>query len=379
MRIPFLDVGAGYAELRGELDAAVARVLASGWYVLGPEVEAFEADWAGYCGTRHCVGVASGLDALTLILRGYGIGPGDEVVVPANTYIATWLAVSAVGATPVPVEPDPVTATITAETVEPALGRRTRAVIAVHLHGRLAETRPLLALCRSHGVRLVEDAAQAHGAQRDGRRAGALGDAAGFSFYPGKNLGAFGDGGAVTTDDAELADAVRVLRNYGSRVKYRNEVIGVNSRLDPLQAALLRVKLAHLDRWNLRRTALAARYAELLGDAEVELPAPAGPEHAWHLFVVRSARRDALRHHLAAAGIETVVHYPIPPHRSEAYAGAGWAPGDFPVTEALAASALSLPLGPHLAPAALEAVAEAVRMPAALPTRAATLSGQEPT
>ncbi|HYF25997.1 MAG TPA: DegT/DnrJ/EryC1/StrS family aminotransferase [Baekduia sp.] len=354
--MPFLDLGAAQAELREELDAAALRVLHSGWYVLGPEVEAFEHEFAAWVGTREAVGVGSGLDALTLALRALDIGPGDEVVVPSNTYIATWLAVSAVGATLVPVEPDETTHAVTAGAVATALTPRTAAVLCVHLHGRVAGVAQLRALCDRAGIALVEDAAQAHGAQG----AGSSGHVAAFSFYPSKNLGAFGDGGAVTTDDPAIADRVRVLRNYGSRVRYRNEERGVNSRLDPLQAALLRVKLRHVDAWNARRRALAARYAELLDGAQgVELPRDDGDAHVWHLYVVRHIARDALRATLDHAGIDTQIHYPVAPHRSGAYADLQLGP--FPVADRLAATVLSLPIGPHLPAAAVDRVAEAVR------------------
>ncbi len=323
----------------------------SGWYILGEEIEAFEREFALYCGAKHCVGVGNGLDALILILRGYGIGPGDDVVVPANTYIASWLAVSYVGATPLPVEPNPETSNIDPDKIEDALTPRTKAIMAVHLYGQPAEMQKIVAIGRRHGLRVVEDAAQAHGAASQGGRTGNLGDGAGFSFYPTKNLGAFGDAGAVATNDDELADRIRVLRNYGSRAKYQNEVKGINSRLDPLQAAFLRVKLKHLDEWNERRQTIARRYLEELADVpDLKLPRAAeGAESCWHLFVVRHPRRDALQQHLKEAGIATLVHYPIPPHLSGAYAGSGWKLGDFPITEDLAATVLSLPIGPHLA------------------------------
>ena len=351
MNVPFLDLKAAYRELRTDLNAASRRVMESGWYILGEEIEALEREFARYCGAKHCVGVGNGLDALILILRGYGIGPGDEVVVPANTYIASWLAVSYVGAKPVPVEPNPETCNIDPDKIEDALTPRTKAIMAVHLYGQPAEMHKIAAIGRRHGLRVVEDAAQAHGAASQGGRTGNLGDGAGFSFYPTKNLGAFGDAGAVVTNDDELADRIRVLRNYGSRAKYQNEVKGINSRLDPLQAAFLRVKLKHLDEWNERRQTIARRYLEELADVpNLKLPRAAeGAESCWHLFVVRHPRRDALQQYLKQAGIATLVHYPTPPHLSGAYAGDGWKLGDFPVTEDLAATVLSLPIGPHLA------------------------------
>ncbi len=348
--IPFLDLRAAYDELREELDAAWFRVMQSGWYVLGSEVEAFEQEFAGYCGVRHCVRVANGLEALDLILRGYEIGAGDEVIVPSNTYIATWLAVSNVGAIPIPVEPLLTTGNIDPDRVEAAITARTRAIIAVHLYGQPAEIAPLRRIADRYGLILVEDAAQAHGARYRGNRVGSLGDAAGFSFYPGKNLGCYGDGGAVTTNDQKLADRVRVLRNYGSRQKYHNECRGRNSRLDELQAALLRVRLRKLDQWNARRQRLAARYLTSTESLSgIVLPDVAqGCEPVWHLFVVRSAERDRLQYALKAAAIGTMIHYPVPPHLSPAYQDLRIQQGTLPIAEQLARSVLSLPMGPHL-------------------------------
>ena len=362
VKVPFLDLKSPYLELKEELDSAYLHVMDSGWYVLGREVSSFEEEFAAYCEAGHCVGVANGLDALHLILRAYGIGEGDEVIVPANTYIATWLAVSYSGAKPVPVEPDERTYNLNPELIERAVTTRTRAIVAVHLYGQPADMDGINAVASRHGLKVIEDAAQAHGARYKGRRAGSLGDAAGFSFYPGKNLGAAGDGGAVTTNDAGLADRIRVLRNYGSRVKYHNEVKGFNSRLDELQAALLRVKLSRLDEWNDRRGALAARYQEVLESVPELVPPfiPAWAEPVWHLFVVRHPRRDALQQQLADAGIGTLIHYPVPPHLSQAYSGEGWSPGDFPVTEAMAAEILSLPMGPHLEGYQLDEVVESL-------------------
>jgi dTDP-4-amino-4,6-dideoxygalactose transaminase len=362
VNVPFLDLRAVYGELQAEIDAAVRRVVSSGWYVLGREVEGFEAEFAAYCGVRHCIGISNGLDALELALRGYGIGAGDEVIVPANTFIASWLAVSRTGAVPVPVEPDEATHTIGAERIEPAITARTRAVMPVHLYGQPADMDPIVDLARRHGLKVIEDAAQAHGARYRRRRAGSLGDAAAFSFYPGKNLGAMGDGGALVTDDDDLAARVRRLRNYGSVVKYHHESQGFNARLDELQAAVLRVKLAHLDSWNQRRRTLAARYLEGLAQVP-SLVLPHGPENVepvWHLFVVRHSRRDDLQRHLSRAGVETLIHYPVPPHRSGAYAERGFSPGDFPVAERIAATVLSLPMGPHLTDGMQERVMEAV-------------------
>ncbi len=347
--IPFLDLGAAYREIKPEIDAAVQRVLDSGWYILGPEVEAFEEEWAEYCGAEHAVGLANGLDALVLALRALDVGTGDEVIVPSNTYIATWLAVSAVGATPVPVEPDPATHNIDPDRIEAAMTERTKAILPVHLYGQPADLDPILKLARARGVAVVEDAAQAHGARYKGKRIGAHGDIVCWSFYPGKNLGALGDAGAVTTNNPDLADRIRVLRNYGSRVKYVNEVQGGNSRLDPVQAAALRVKLVYLEEWTSRRSAIADFYLKGLADTDLILPhVPDWADPAWHLFVVRSARRESLQTQLAKANIGTLIHYPIPPHMQEAYAKMGLAADALPLAQQLADEVLSLPIGPQL-------------------------------
>ncbi|WFM70001.1 DegT/DnrJ/EryC1/StrS family aminotransferase [Halomonas sp. CKK8] len=347
--IPFLDLQAAYLELKKPIDDAVSRVLNSGWYVLGPEVEAFEDEFADYCGTTHCVGVANGLDALTLALRALEVGPGDEVIVPSNTYIATWLAVSAVGATPVPVEPDLATHNIDPARIEAAITPRTKVLLPVHLYGQPADLDPILAKARQHGLKVVEDAAQAHGARYKGQRIGGHGDIVCWSFYPGKNLGAMGDAGAITTNDANLAERIAMMRNYGSRAKYINEVQGVNSRLDPLQASVLRVKLKVLEEWTERRRAIAALYSDKLADTGLTLPqVPKWAEPAWHVYVVRSPRRDALQAALKEIGIDTLIHYPIPPHRQQAYAHLGLAEHTLPVAERLSGEVLSLPMGPHL-------------------------------
>ncbi|WP_240098628.1 DegT/DnrJ/EryC1/StrS family aminotransferase [Thermomonas flagellata] len=361
-QVPFLDLKAPHQELQAELDAVWARVRDSGWYILGPEVEAFEQEYAEYCGVRHCVGVANGLDALHLALRAMDVGTGDEVIVPSNTYIATWLAVSQCGATPVPVEPDPATHNLDPDRIEAALTPRTKVILPVHLYGQPADLDPILAIARRHGLRVLEDAAQAHGARYKDRRVGAHGDAVAWSFYPGKNLGALGDAGAVTTNDDTIADRLRVLRNYGSRVKYVNEVQGWNSRLDPLQAAILRVKLAHLDAWNARRVEIAALYLRELADCGVRLPqVPEWSQPVWHLFVIRHPQRDGLQQRLAEAGVDTLIHYPIPPHRQQAYAAQGWPEAAFPIAEQLAGEVLSLPIGPHLSPDQAQQVVAAVR------------------
>jgi dTDP-4-amino-4,6-dideoxygalactose transaminase len=353
--IPFLDLRATYLELKDDLDAAYARFMNSGWYVLGEEVEAFETEFAQYCGVDYCIGVSNGLDALRLMLEAYGVGSGDEVIVPSNTYIATWLAVSQVGATPVPVEPDPAICNIDPARIEAAITPRTVAILPVHLYGQPADMDPIKAIADRHGLLVLEDGAQAHGARYKGRRVGALGHAAGISFYPGKNLGAFGDAGAVTTNDPAIAEKLRTLRNYGSKRKYFNEVKGYNCRLDGIQAAFLRVKLARLDEWNDRRRRIAESYlAGLKSVGGLQLPfVPDWADPVWHLFAVRHPQRDALQAHLNSAGIGTLVHYPVPPHRSEAYASdQNW--GDLPIAESIANTTLSLPIGPHMEHSSVE-------------------------
>lgn len=360
--ISFLDLKASYAELKSEIDGVVGRVLESGWYIGGVEVDGFESDYAAYCGAAYCVGVANGLDALYLALRAMEVGPGDEVIVPSNTYIATWLAVSHCGAIPVPVEPDSRTCNLDPALIEAAISPRTKVILPVHLYGQPADMDPILALARKHGLLVLEDGAQAHGARYKGRRLAAHGDAVAWSFYPGKNLGAMGDGGAVTTNDERIADRIRVLRNYGSRVKYVNEVQGYNSRLDPIQAAILRVKLAHLDDWNARRGAIARLYQEGLALTGLTLPhVPEWADPVWHLYVIQHHERDTLQHLLAQAGVATMIHYPIPPHLQSAYAPLGFGRGSFPVSEALHDQVLSLPMGPAQTAEATEIVIDAVR------------------
>lgn len=349
MKIPFLSLRDTYTELQAEIDAAVQRVLDSGWFLLGSELEAFEVEFAAFMEADHCVGLGNGLDALRLSLLALGVGPGDEVLVPSNTYIATWLAVSQVGAIPVPIEPDLRTYNIDPELIEAAITPRTRVIIPVHLYGQPADMDPILEVARAHGLRVVEDAAQAHGARYKGKRIGALGDLTAWSFHPGKNLGAFGDAGAITTNDAELAERICMLRNYGSQKKYANEIQGFNSRLDEIQAAVLRVKLRHLDEWNARRRENAALFLEHLRECALVLPnVPAWAEPVWHLFVVRSPERDALQRALSEAGIGTLIHYPIPPHLQAAYAELGLTEGALPVSERIHREVLSLPVGPHL-------------------------------
>lgn len=357
--VPFLDLQASYRELQDELEPAILRSLRSGRYIGGEEVERFEAEFAAFVEAGHCVGVGSGLAALQLALRALDVGAGDEVIVPSNTFIATWLAVSAVGARPVPVEPDPSTYNITADTIEPALSARTKAIIPVHLYGQPADLEPILALARAHGVFVVEDAAQAHGARYRGVPIGAHGDIVAWSFYPGKNLGALGDAGAITTNDEALADRVRLLRNYGSRERYVHEIAADNSRLDPAQAAVLRVKLRHLPEWNARRRAIAARYlSEVTGNSLVLPHMATCAEPSWHLFTVRHPERDALREYLAEHGVETLIHYPIPPHLQTAYAALEFGKGDFPIAEEQARTLVSLPIGPQLADSDVDRVIE---------------------
>jgi len=349
MLVPFLDLQSTYLELKPEIDEVVARVLDSGKYILGPDLEAFENEYAGYCEASHCVGVGSGLDALHLALCAMNVGPGDEVIVPSNTYIATWLAVSQCGARPVPVEPLEATYNINPELIEAAITPKTKAILPVHLYGQPADLDPILSTAREHNICVLEDAAQAHGARYKGRRLGAHGDAVAWSFYPGKNLGALGDAGAVTTNNTEIADRIRLLRNYGSRVKYANEVQGYNSRLDSLQAAVLRVKLKYLDEWNKRRKRIAARYNKELIDTRLVLPStPEWAEPVWHLYVLRHPKRDALQKALSNANICTLIHYPIPPHLQKAYADTRRTDIKLPVTEEITKQILSLPIGPHM-------------------------------
>jgi dTDP-4-amino-4,6-dideoxygalactose transaminase len=347
--IPFLDLKAPYLELKQELDDAIARVVSSGWFIGGPEVDQFEAEYAAYCGASHAVGVANGLDALHLALRAMDVGPGDEVIVPSNTYIATWLAVSQCGAKPVPVEPDERTYNIDPARIEAAITTRTKVILPVHLYGQPADMDPILTIARNHGLKVLEDGAQAHGAKYKSKRLGAHGDAVAWSFYPGKNLGAMGDGGAVTTNDPEIADRLRVLRNYGSRVKYVNETQGYNSRLDPIQAAILRVKLSHLDEWNDRRRIIAACYQHGLNGCASTLPhVPDWATPAWHLYIVLNPQRDALQKALADVGVGTMIHYPIPPHLQDAFSNLGLRKGAFPIAERTHDEVLSLPIFPHL-------------------------------
>ena len=363
MKVPILDLKPACDELRADLDAAYRRVMDSGWLLLGRELEAFEAEYAASVGASHCIGVANGLEAMQLVLMALGVGPGDEVIVPSHGYIATWLAVSHTGARPIPCEPDPCTYNLDAERIADCLSPRTRVILPIHLYGQTADMERINAFAEKHGLIVLEDAAQSHGARCRGRAAGSLGHAAGVSFYPSKNLGALADAGAITTSDAALADKLRHLRNYGSKVRYQNEFQGMNSRLSELQAAFLRAKLPHLEAWNARRGALAERYLrQLAGAGDLILPSvPDWATPVWHLFVVRTSRRDPLQRHLAAKEIGTQIHYPVPPHLSKAYAGAGWKRGDFPLAEKMAGEVLSLPIGPHVTADQVDYVCEHVR------------------
>lgn len=345
--VPFLDLGRLNQSIREPLDAAYRRVMDSGWYIMGPELTAFEAEFAQYCEVKHCIGVGNGLEALHLLLRAYEIGPGDEVIVPSNTFIATWLAVTQCGATPVPVEPNVDTHNIDPMLIRDAITSRTRAIIPVHLYGQPADMDPINVLAAEHGLIVIEDAAQAQGARYKGRRVGSLGNAAATSFYPGKNLGALGDGGAVLTNDDDIAEKVRQLRNYGSKVKYQHDLAGYNSRLDEMQAAFLRVKLSVLDEWNILRRKFADQYTKLLTGTDLILPfVPEFAEPVWHLYVIRSSQRDSLKVHLENKGVSTVIHYPIPPHQQTCYHDFG--NSNFPIAEMLAGDVLSLPISPLL-------------------------------
>jgi dTDP-4-amino-4,6-dideoxygalactose transaminase len=349
MKVPFLDLSSSYKELQPKIEDAVLRSLRSGWYVGGADVETFENDYATFTQSKFCVGVANGLDALQLALKALGVQPGDEVIVPSNTFIATWLAVSDCGAIPIPVEPDVLTCNIDCNLIESAITKRTKVIIPVHLYGQPADMDAVVGIARRYGLRVLEDAAQAQGAFYKGRPIGTHGDIVAWSFYPGKNLGAVGDAGAITTNDSDLADKVRVLRNYGSRQRYVNEVQGYNSRLDPVQASVLKVKLNYLREWNGRRAQIANRYTEAFSGTRLVLPiVPAWADPVWHLYCVRHSRRDELRQALADRGVETLVHYPIPPHLQAAYASLGYSLGTFPIAESMANSLISLPIGPTM-------------------------------
>jgi dTDP-4-amino-4,6-dideoxygalactose transaminase len=366
MRIPLVELAGQYRMLRDEILPAMDGVMSQAQFILGDEVTRFEEEFAAFCGARHCVGVASGLDALMLALRAVGVGPGDEVITAANTFIASALAITHAGATPVLVDVRNDDFNLDPQAVERAITPRTKAILPVHLYGQPARMDEIMDIARRHGLRVVEDACQAHGARYGAARAGAIGDAGCFSFYPGKNLGGYGDGGAVVTNDPQVAERLRLDRNYGSRVKYVHESDGYNSRLDTLQAAVLRIKLRRLEEWNERRRTLAALYRELLADADVLLPAEMrGVEHVWHLFVIRHPERDRLLADLHARGIGAGVHYPIPIHQQAPYAGVRTVPEGAPLSTLLAGQILSLPLYPEMTEAQVAEVAHAVRACAA--------------
>ena len=348
--IPFLDLKQVNNRYKDKFHEAIDSVLESGWLVLGEQTKSFENNFATFCGTDFCIGVGNGLEALHLVLKAWGIGPGDEVIVPSNTYIATWLAVSYTGATVVPVEPEFETFNINPKSISDSITSKTKAIIAVHLYGHTANMATIMGIAHRHGIKVLEDAAQAHGAKFDNKRVGNLADAAAFSFYPGKNLGALGDGGCITTNDQQLAEKLVSLRNYGSQKKYHNEVIGYNSRLDELQSAFLNVKLPFLDSDNAHRQKIAAIYsAGLAGLDSVELPTAAPyTHHVWHLYVIRHEQRDWLQKQLAIKDISTMIHYPVPPHLQQAYKHLGYTKGSFPVSELLHEQVLSLPMGPTL-------------------------------
>ncbi len=361
--IKFLDLKKINERFRPEMDAAVKRVLDSGWYLLGNEIGAFEKEFAEYCGTKYCVGVANGLDALELIIKAYGFGVGDEIIAPANTYIASLIAISANGVKPVLVEPDIDTCLINPDLIEAAITPKTKAIMVVHLYGRAMDMTKVWELAEKYNLKVIEDSAQAHGAMFNGKRCGNLGDASGFSFYPGKNLGCLGDGGAVTTNDAELAEKIRALRNYGSDVKYHFPYRGTNSRLDEVQAAWLRVKLPHLDDDNSRRNEIAVKYLEGIKNPLIRLPVnPNGTSgmlrNVWHVFPVFCPKRDDLQKHLTENGIQTVIHYPIPPHRQPAYTE--WHALSLPITEEIHNEVLSLPISPVLTDDEVDAVIASV-------------------
>jgi dTDP-4-amino-4,6-dideoxygalactose transaminase len=362
IRVPFVDLAAQNERLGDKMSTTIAEAVRRGDYILGRDVTLFEEEFAAYCEARYAVGVDTGTSALELLLRAYGIGPGDEVITAANTFIATALAISYAGATPVLVDVDPVTYTLRAEDVECRITARTKAVIPIHLYGQPADMDPILAVARKHQLVVIEDACQAHGARYKGRRVGTLGDAAAFSFYPAKNLGAYGDGGAVTTNDPAIAESVKMLRNYGQREKYSHLVVGFNRRLDTLQASVLRVKLPHLDEWNALRRMHAERYSHQLQGSSIVTPTVArGSESVWHLYVTRTTDRAAMTSYLAERGIHTGIHYPIPVHLQPAYAQLGYRRGDFPVSEAYAEQVLSLPMYPELTTSMIDHVAQAVR------------------
>lgn len=348
MKVPFLDLKEIYSDLQEDFDHAYKRVMKSGWYLNGHEIQSFETSFANYCNVNHCVGVSNGLDALRLILHAYNIGDGDEVIVPSHTFIATWFAVSQANALPIPVDVKPNTFNINPNLVEKAITKRTKAIIAVHLYGQPAEMNALKAIAKKYNLKLIEDAAQAHGATYDGKTVGALGDAAAFSFYPGKNLGAFGDAGAVTTDDSKLAEDIKILQNYGSKEKYIHESVGWNCRMDELHAAFLNVKLSKLNEWTKKRIDIAAQYNEKLSKCSNLITPSLSSGHVWHLYVIRHHSRNKLQAELKKKGIDTLIHYPIPPYASECYSDLGLDIEKFSTSNNISNTCLSLPIYPHM-------------------------------
>lgn len=363
-KIPFLQLLPTYNELQIELDEAYHRVMSSGWYLCGEETEAFESEFADYCEVKHCITVGNGLDALRLILEALGIGKGDEVIVPSHTFIATWLAVTQVGATPIPVEPNEGFFNINPSQIEAVITSHTKAIVPVHLYGHPADMDPIICLAEKYRIKVVEDAAQAHGALYKGKKTGGLATAAGFSFYPGKNLGAFGDAGCVTTNNDDIAKHVKKFRNYGSDVRYHHELLGINSRMDELQAAFLRVKLTRLDEWNTRRKMLADAYLQdLVGIPGTILPCiMPWSQPVWHIFPWLVKKKEKMESHLKEHGISVINHYPIPPHLSPAYSYLGYRKGDFPIAERIASEEISLPIGPQLSPVDVAHIIKTIKM-----------------
>jgi dTDP-4-amino-4,6-dideoxygalactose transaminase len=345
MNIPFLNMELMHSEIENEMASKFLEVYRSNWFVLGKQVEEFEKEFAEYCGVKYCIGVGNGLDALTLILKGYGIGEGDEVIIPSNTYIASALAVSYAGAKPVFVEPIANTYNIDPKLIEKSITNNTKAIMAVHLYGQAAHMNPINEIAKRYGLKVIEDSAQAQGTTYNGMKTGSLGDASGCSLYPGKNLGALGDAGVITTNDKDLADKIKILRNYGSEKKYHNLYKGMNSRLDELQAGLLRIKLQHIDKWNNDRRRIANRYMKGITNSKLVLPhVPEYTDSNWHIFIVRSEERDRLQQYLSNNGIATLIHYPIPMHLQPAYSELGFTKGDYPIAEEIADKVLSLPM-----------------------------------
>lgn len=374
--IPMLDLTAQSRQLKPEIASAIAEIIDHGQFVLGPPVAAFEERFGGYCRTGHCIGVNSGASALHLALLAAGVGPGDEVITVSMTFVATVAAILYCGARPVFVDVDPDRWTMAPELVEAAVTRRTKAILPVHLHGLMADMDPIIAVARRHGLVVIEDAAQSHGAEYKGRRAGAVGDIGCFSFYPGKNLGAFGEGGAVVTGDGGLARRIRLLRDWGQETKYRHVLRGYNYRMDSIQGAVLNVKMGHIESWTEDRRRLAALYDGHLGAMGLKRPSPPPQmRHVYHVYSIEHPRRDALQAALGSAGIGTGIHYPVPVHLQEAYADLGYGPGDLPVTEALAGRFLSLPMYPELQP---DQVARVCReLERAIPTDAVEVHARE--